>query len=143
MNIKRSILNRDVQALLLLGAMIVWFGHEMVFAGKIPFYRDMGLYFYPIGFSVAESFKNGELPLWNRSMAMGFPLLADFQSAAFYLPNLFYLLFPFSTAVGTIFLFHYLVAATGSYALCRNWGYPPYLAASGALLFTFGGLVVS
>lgn len=143
MNLRRSILNRDFQALLLVGAAIVWFGHEMVFAGKVPFYRDLGLYFYPIGFSVAESFKNAELPLWNRHMAMGFPLLAAFQSGAFYPPNLLYLLFPFFSAVTAIFLFHYFVAATGSYALCRNWGYPPYLAAVGAFLFTFGGMVVS
>lgn len=143
MNLQRLILNRDFQALLLLGATIVWFGHEMVFAGKVPFYRDLGLYFYPIGFSVAESFKNAELPLWNRHMAMGFPLLAAFQSGAFYPPNLLYLLFPFFSAVTAIFLFHYFVAATGSYALCRNWGYPPYLAAVGAFLFTFGGMVVS
>jgi len=143
MNFQRSILNRDFQALLLLVATIVWFGHEMVFAGKVPFYRDLGLYFYPIGFSVAESFKSAELPLWNQHIAMGFPLLAAFQSGAFYPPNLLYLLFPFFSAVTAIFLFHYFVAATGSYALCRNWGYPPYLAAVGAFLFTFGGMVVS
>lgn len=115
----------------------------MVFSGKIPFYRDLGLYFYPIAFSVGESLKNGELPLWNRHMAMGFPLLADFQSGAFYPPNLLYAILPFFVALRAIFLFHYLVAATGAYALCRYWGYPIYLSLLGAFLFAFGGLTVS
>jgi len=70
-------------------AMVVWFSHEMVWDGKIPFFRDLGVYFYPLRFSVAESFKVGELPLWDRHMSMGFPLLADFQSGAFYPPHLF------------------------------------------------------
>lgn len=143
MNRKSSALNRDLLALLFLGAMVVWFSHEMVWGGKIPFFRDMGVYFYPMRFSLAESFKAGELPLWDRHMSMGFPLLADFQSGAFYPPHLFYLVLPFFAAIRVTFLFHYLAAATGSYMLCRRWDFPPYLALVGADLFVFGGMIVS
>ncbi|MCH6544373.1 MAG: hypothetical protein IH796_00080 [Deltaproteobacteria bacterium] len=124
-------------------AMVLWFGHEMVWSGKVPFFRDLGQYFYPLRFMLAESFKAGALPLWDRHMGMGFPLLADFQSAAFYPPHLLFLVFPFFTAIRVLYLFHYMVAAAGGYLLCRRWNYPPYLALVGALLFTLGGAVVS
>ena len=123
--------------------MVFWFGHQMVTEGKVPFFRDLGPYFYPMRLSLAESLRAGELPLWDRHVAAGFPLLADFQSGAFYPPHLAFLLLPFFSAVSVLFLFHYLVAATGSYLLCRHWGYPPYLSMIGAILFTFGGVVVS
>lgn len=134
---------QDCLALLLLLAGLLWFFHEMLWNGQVAFYRDLGLYFYPIRFSLAQSFQAGELPLWDRHMAMGFPLLADFQSGAFYLPHLFYFVLPFFVAVRVTLFFHYLVAALGSYILCRKWDYPPYLSLIGAILFTFGGLLVS
>jgi hypothetical protein len=115
----------------------------MVWSGKVPYFRDLGTYFYPLRFMLAESFKAGALPLWDRHMGMGYPLLADFQSAAFYPPHLFFLVSPFFTAIRVLYLFHYMVAAAGGYLLCRRWNYPPYLALIGALLFTLGGAVVS
>jgi hypothetical protein len=133
----------DLLSLALLSLMVLWFSHEMLTQGKVPFFRDLGPYFYPMRLSLADSFRTGELPLWDRHMAAGFPLLADFQSGAFYPPHLAFLVFPFFSAVSTIFLFHYLVAATGSYLLCRHWGYPAYLSMLGAILFTFGGVIVS
>jgi len=123
--------------------MVLWFGHEMVWSGKVPYFRDLGTYFYPMRFMLAESFKAGALPLWDQHMGMGFPLLADFQSAAFYPPHLLFLVFPFFTAIRVLYLFHYMVAAAGGYLLCRRWNYPPYLALVGSLLFTLGGTVVS
>ena len=138
-----SFIHRDLWPLLLLVGMIVWFSGGMVWDGKIPFFRDLGPYFYPMRLSLAESFRSGELPLWDRHMGAGFPLLADFQTGAFYPPHLAFLVLPFFSAVSIIFLFHYLIAATGSYLLCRRWEYPPYLSMLGAILFTFGGVIVS
>lgn len=134
---------QDLLSLALLSLMVLWFSHEMLMQGKVPFFRDLGPYFYPMRLSLADSLRTGELPLWDRHMAAGFPLLADFQSGAFYLPHLAFIVFPFFSAVSTVFLFHYLVAAAGSYFLCRHWGYPAYLSMLGAILFTFGGVIVS
>jgi len=129
--------------MLLLGAMVLWFTHEMVWGGKVPFYRDLGPIYYPMRFSLAQSLKAGELPLWDRHVAMGFPLLANFQSGTFYPPHLVFLILPFFGAIRALFVFHYLVAATGVYCLCRRWSYSPSLALIGAVLFTFGGYTVS
>jgi hypothetical protein len=133
----------DLGSLASLTLMLLWFGHEMLTQAKVPFFRDLGPYFYPIRLFLTQSLKAGELPLWDRHVAAGFPLLADFQSGAFYPPHLAFLLFAFFSAISVLFLFHYLVAATGSYFLCRHWGYPPYLSIIGAILFAFGGVVVS
>jgi hypothetical protein len=133
----------DIGGVALMLIMVLWFGHEMVTLGKVPFFRDLGPYFYPMRFSLAENLRSGALPLWDRHVAAGFPLLADFQSGAFYPPHLLFLLLPFFSAVSTIFLFHYFVAAIGSYFLCRHWGYPPYLSVIGGVLFVFGGVIVS
>ncbi len=134
---------RELLPLLVLMGLVVWFGGEMIWDGKVPFFRDLGPYFYPMRFSLSESLRVGDLPLWDRRVAAGFPLLADFQSGAFYPPHLAFLVVPFFSAVSSIFLFHYLVAATGSYLLCRHWDYPTYLSMLGAILFTFGGVIVS
>ena len=129
--------------MLLLGAMVLWFTHEMVWGGKVPFYRDLGPLYYPMRFSLAQSLKAGQLPLWDRHVAMGFPLLANFQSGTFYPPHLVFLILPFFGAIRALFVFHYLVAATGVYCLCRRWSYSPSLALIGVVLFTFGGYTVS
>ena len=86
---------KDYLALSLMALLVLCFGGEMVWGDKVPFFRDLGTYFYPMRFSVAESFKAGELPLWDRHVAMGYPLLADFQSGVFYPPAVLYLILPF------------------------------------------------
>jgi len=140
---RRLLVYRDIFSISMLMVMIMWFGHDMITEGKVPFFRDLGPYFYPMRFSLAESLGAGELPLWDRHVAGGFPLLADFQSGAFYPPHLAFIVFPFFRAVSVLFLFHYAVAGIGSYLLCRHWGYPSYLSLIGAILFAFGGVIVS
>ncbi len=123
--------------------MLVWFCDGMIFWDKIPLFRDLGSYFYPIKFVVAEALKGGELPLWDRHMAGGFPVMAGLQSAVFYPPTLLFAVLPFFTAIQFSFVFHYGVAGFGSYALFRWWKCPIHVALIGSILFTFGGTVVS
>lgn len=126
-----------------LAAMLVWFCDEIIFSGKIPFFRDLATYFYPIKFSVAEAFRGGELPLWDRRMAAGFPIMAGLQSAVFYPPSFAFYLLPFFAALRFTFVFHYAIAAAGAFVLFRSWKYPVHIALIGANLFAFGGTTVS
>jgi hypothetical protein len=126
-----------------LAVMVIWFCDEIVFARKIPFFRDLVTYFYPIKFSVAEAFQAGSLPLWDRHMASGFPIMAGLQSAVFYPLTLGFYLLPFSAAIQFTFVIHYLIAASGGYCLFRSWNYPIQIALIGAVLLTFGGTTVS
>jgi Bacterial membrane protein YfhO len=129
--------------LFVLSVLILWFCQDLILQEQVPFFRDLGPYFYPLRYALYESFRTGELPLWNRHMAMGFPLLAAFQSGVFYPPHLLLLLPSFFQAIRAIFILHFLIAGVGAYCLCRNWKFPPYLSIVGALLFAFGGTVVS
>ena len=129
--------------LLILFSLILWFCQALIFQEEVPFFRDLGPYFYPLRFTLYESFRSGELPLWNRHMAMGFPVLAAFQSGVFYPPHLLLLILSFFSAIRVIFIFHFLMAGIGAYYLCRNWNFPSYLSIVGALMFALGGTVVS
>ena len=123
--------------------MLLWFCDEMIFAGKVPFFRDLGTYTYPLKFSLAKSLQAGEMPLWDRHMASGFPLLAAFQPGVFYPANFAFLVMPFYDAIRLTFFFHYLIAATGAYFLCRWWKHPIHLSIVAAALFAIGGTTVS
>jgi hypothetical protein len=134
---------KEILAIVALSAMVMWFCDEMIFSRKVPIFRDLLTYFYPIKFSVAEAFKAGTIPLWDRHMASGFPIMAAFQSAVFYPPTITFYLLPFFAAVQFSYVFHYAVAATGSYVLLRSWKSPVYISLIGSILFTFGGTTVS
>ncbi|MDH3445710.1 MAG: hypothetical protein OEN50_17420, partial [Deltaproteobacteria bacterium] len=121
----------------------LWFCQDLIFRGEVPFFRDLGAYSYPLRLSVAESFRNGELPLWDRRLAQGFPLLAAFQPGVFYPPHAFLAVVPIFPGIRLLFVFHFVIAAVGAYKLIRYWHYPPAIAAIGALIFSLGGTVVS
>ncbi len=111
--------------------------------GEVPFYRDLTNYFYPLRYSLYESYRAGELPLWDRHFAQGFPNLAAFQSGVFYPPHFVLAFISFYTSIRALFIFHFLIAAIGTYGLLRYWNYSRDLSLVGALLFSLGGVVVS
>lgn len=133
----------DRLCLLFTAALVVWFCQDLVLSESVPFFRDLSTYFYPLRFILFENYRSGNLPLWDRHLAMGFPVLADFQSGAFYPPHLLFLGFPFFTAIRLIYIFHFVIAAMGAYKLFRSWNYPCYSAILGSILFALGGTVVS
>jgi len=134
---------RNLAALLILTTMVAWFTADLLTGGKVPFYRDLGTYFYPAKLVLARSFQAGEIPFWSKQLGMGFPFLASPQSAVFYPPNIVFALLPFFSAVRLLFVTHYLIGAAGAYMLCVRWGAPGPIALLGASLFAFGGVTVS
>ncbi|MFQ5835711.1 MAG: YfhO family protein [bacterium] len=139
----RIISRSDFLALLFLIATVLWFNAEIAVGSKVPFFRDLGTSIYPMRFNLAQSLQASELPLWNRHVAMGFPFLSNPQAGVFYPPHIAFLLMPLFDAIRFLFVFHYLVAAAGSYFLFRHWNYPPYLSTIGSILFAFSGIIVS
>ena len=64
-------------------------------------YADIGdlvTFFYPARAFIAQSLKQGVLPLWNPLLLSGEPFLATAQSSLFYPPNVLYYLLPVATA---------------------------------------------
>jgi hypothetical protein len=50
---------RNLVALLILAIMVAWFTADLLTGGKVPFYRDLGTYFYPAKLVLADSFYPG------------------------------------------------------------------------------------
>lgn len=133
----------DYASVLVLMLCVLWFCQDLVLYGEVPFYRDLTNYFYPLRYSLYESYRAGQLPLWDRHFAQGFPNLAAFQTGVFYPPHFIFYFLDFFPTIRVLFIFHFLVAALGTYWLLRYWGYPCSLAVVGSLLFTLGGVIVS
>jgi hypothetical protein len=140
---KRSQTVSHYFGLAVLVMLVLYFCRNLLFTGDVPFFRDLITYFYPLRFALYERYAAWTLPLWNRHIAMGFPLLADFQSGVFYPPHFLLGLLPFFTAIRVIFIVHFLIAGIGSYLVFRQWRYPVHLSIIGALLFTIGGTTVA
>lgn len=145
MNKNASLAERSTDLFAVAGLLLAisWFCQDLILRGEVPFFRDLGAYFYPLRLSLAESFKTGEIPLWDRRLAQGFPVMAAFQPGVFYPPHFLLGAVPFFLGIRLLFIVHFIIAAVGTYKLIRNWQYPTLLAAIGALMFSLGGTVVS
>ncbi len=113
---------------------------DVVGGQRTFFYRDFGVFTYPVAQYFRECFWRGELPLWNPLNNCGVPLLAQWNTAVLYPPSLFYLLFPLSWSLGVFNLGHLFFAGLGMYLLARRWTGNPLAAAVAGLAFGFNGL---
>jgi Bacterial membrane protein YfhO len=146
MDKKKSHLASSLTDLAVIGILvlaILCFCQDLIVGGEVPFFRDLGTYFYPLRLSVAESLRAGELPLWDRRLAQGFPLMAAFQPGVFYPPHILLAFVPFFLGIQLLFVFHFIVAAVGTYKLVRYWRHTVAIAVIGALTFSLGGTIVS
>src|ERR1700691_3946233 len=64
------------------------------------FFRDFGVFGYPLAYYQRECFWRGTLPLWNPLNDCGLPFLAQWNTLSLYPPALFYLVFPLSWSLG-------------------------------------------
>lgn len=119
---------------------LVFFYFYKILGLKYGFYSgDHRQQHYPWAFFYAEQLKNGFLPWWTSLFHCGFPLLAEGQVGALYLPNfLFYRFFPFDFAYTYNILFHYCLGAFFFYAWIRQQGMSSLASFGGALLYLFG-----
>jgi len=125
--------------LFLLVAAFFW---EATLLRRTFFHLDIALQNYPLRHFFAEQWKLGRWPLWCPQILGGFPLLAEGQAGAAYLPNL--LLYPFLktwVALNLSVILHYALAAVGMFLLLRLWT-GPWGAALAALCYALNGWMV-
>lgn len=87
--------------------------------------------------------KQFELPLWNSYNFVGAPLMANFQSAAFYPINILFFILPFSLSWVILILLEPLLAGMFLYLYLRNLKIVPLAAFFGAIVFSFSGVSVA
>ena len=71
-----------------------------LFGGQVLYWGVYLLQFYPWRQLAVEQIQAGHWPLWNPYLGAGTPLAANLQTAAFYPPNLLFLLMPVDRAFG-------------------------------------------
>ncbi len=106
---------------------------------KNPITTDSVSFSYPMKYVVIKDFKSGILPLWNPYILFGTPLLANFQSAAFSVTNIFYFLTDFNSAWNFQIIFQHIFACIFMYFLLRHWKISKVGAILGSISFAFGG----
>ena len=125
--------------LLLTGIIVARFA-PVLLGRETFFYRDYGLFTYPIAHYYRDCFWRGEFPLWNPLNNCGVPLLAQWNTALLYPPALFYLLLPLTWALAVFNLAHLAFAGMGMYFLARRWTGSQLAAAVAGMAFAFNGL---
>lgn len=125
----------------LCGALAALF-HRLL-AGEVIFWGVPLLQFFPWRVMAFDALRAGRLPLWNPLVGNGAPLLANYQTAAFYPPNWLYLILPTEHAMGWVGLLHLLWAGLGMLVLLRRMGVGRLGQGVGALAFALSGYLVA
>lgn len=116
---------------------------DVLFFGRSFFFRDFGIFGYPLAYYHRESFWRGEIPLWNPLNNCGLPFLAQWNSLTLYPPSLIYLLLPLPWSLNLFCLLHLFWAGFGMYMLARRWTTHPLAPAVAGVIFAFNGLTQS
>lgn len=107
------------------------------------FFRDYGLFTYPVAYYAHESFWHGEAPLWNLLNNCGVPFLAQWNTSVCYPLSLIYMLFPLPCSLNYFCLGHLVLAGAGMYLLAYRWTQNKLAASIAGLIFALNGLMLN
>lgn len=91
---------------------------------------------------VRAQLAHGHLPLWNPYSGLGLPLVFNWQSAAFSLPNLVGYLFPAFLGYTVVLFLTLVIAGSGVYVLSRVLGLGLLGSLTAATVFELSGSVI-
>ncbi len=132
--------SRTALIILLFSAINFW---DVLLGINTFFFRDYGLFGYPLAAYHRERFWAGELPLWNPFNNCGLPFLAQWNTLALYPLSFIYLLLPLPWSLAFFCLIHLFLGAMGMYFLARHWTGSQLGASIAGVTFAFGGLALS
>ena len=134
----------DGAALLALVAVVLVSFRDAITQGLIAFEADTLRYYYPLEAWFASEFKNGRFPLWNPYILAGYSFFSDSElGLAYPLHLLLLFLLPVDQAFIWLRISTVLVAAAGSFALCRALRLGPVPALIGGITFSLGSFLVA
>ncbi|MCH9674139.1 MAG: hypothetical protein K0U93_22065 [Gammaproteobacteria bacterium] len=111
---------------------------------NVLFARDLPLFWFSAKAYWVERITQGALPLWAPNVALGMPFTADIANQTFYPLNLVFLIAPdVLVGVGWFVAAHVFGGMVAMWWLGRRLDLPHPIAAWGALLFGFSGVVLS
>ncbi len=126
-------------------ALLVWLGFTapLALGQRTLFMRDVfGIHLMLKGFGASE-LREGRVPAFMPSWALGVPYRGNPQALAFYPGNLLYLALPFWSAFNLHFALHWLLAAIAMWGLARGLGVSHGGALVAAITYAGSGVVLS
>ncbi len=128
-----------VVGLWLAAAIFLW----PAISGHQAFYfRDSLCYYYPEAVLTSEAWKQGEIPLWDPRVSLGYPYQADPHSLVFYPLTILLVVLPLPLGYGLFTAAHVALAGSFLYLLLRRWRCAVLAAGLGAAVLMFGGYTV-
>jgi len=122
----------------------------VLLTGKALFWGTPATQFVPWWKWSFDVLLSGHLPLWNPLVGMGAPLIANYQSALFYPPNLVYFLFYLLGGISSlawsqalVLTGHLIFAAVGMSILTRRLGFGKLAQTVSGLAFGLSGYYVA
>jgi hypothetical protein len=122
---------------------VAWFFAPLLLGRAIVAEPDALAALLPLKAFLARTLATGEWPLWNPDAALGKPFLPDLLAGALYPPNLLLALPPLARGLNLLFVLHYAWTALGALLWLRACGLPRAAALLGAIVWTFGGTMIS
>lgn len=98
---------------------------------------------YPWRYLAIDIEKKLGLPLWNPYSMAGMPLLANFQTSAFYPLNILFFILPFSFGWSVLVIFQPLLAGIFLYLYLNNIRINKWASLLGAIVFPLSGFSIA
>jgi len=111
--------------------------------GESFYFRDFGVFGYPLAHYHRASVWSGELPLWNPLSSCGLPFLAQWNTMTLYPGALLYLGLPLPWSLNLFCLAHQFLGGLGMYYLARAWTGSGLGASLAGLGYALSGLMLS
>ena len=141
-------IGKNFFSILFLLAILVLFFSPYLFSENIPYSgdftgSDLTELNLPLRFLAAESFRQGQVPLWTNLLSNGFPVLAEGQAGVFYPFNIIlFTLLPFDLAFEISLILNFFLAGLFIYLYSRSLKISHFGSILVALTFSFSGFFI-
>lgn len=130
-----------VYLLIILGPVLLF--APMFIRGEVLFWGTPMLQFVPWHQFALETIQTGTIPLWNPLLGTGAPLLANYQSALLYPPNVILWILGPDFGHGYMIALHLIVAGVGMALIARKLGIGFFGQCVAGVTFSLGGYMVA
>lgn len=131
----------------LAGTYYPWLDFDWGYPAGVPVKNiavtDVFSQLYPWRKLAMESWRQGQVPLWNPQMFSGAPLLGNWQSAPFYPLNVLMLIFGDLWGWSFMVLVQPLLAISFTYLYLRSLKLKTHAAVAGGFIFAFAGFMTT
>jgi len=116
----------------------IWFWLDLWLGGGLVG-GDLYSYYFPQKAYYADWLKQGVIPIWNRLVGHGYPVVGESQTGVYYPFNLLlYRFLPVNLAYNVNHLLHYVIAFVATAWLAREFGLSLWGSLLAGIVFVYG-----